>query len=296
MAKSIRRVSLCFVLAIALVFTMMPLALQPAKAADRSAAGAVTMPASKTMALIQGVNTKINFGTTYNYDSYYYFQIKPTKTGYITVTSDYISGYNVALCNASKKLASRESKSLDDFYSAGSSYAYQKVLCYGVKKGKTYYIRVKGASGERTSDTAAYPNYSDRPFIGSIKWTNSAVKGIKYGKSKKKAVVLKKNKTRKGVVLAGVTKHQWYKIKTSKKKVKISFYAKNNCGTIYARVHYRTYGSHGKWLKGRLFAMRGDSHYKDAGTITKYTKKTATYYVEVYPDYKASGAYTLKWK
>lgn len=127
----------------------------------------------------------------------------------------------------------------------------------------------------------------------TLKWTNSAVKGIKYGKTKKKAVVLKKNKTRKGLIKAGITKHQWYKIKTSKKKIKLSFYAKKNCGTIYARVHYKSYG---RWQKGKLFAMRGDSHYKDMGTLTKNYRGKATYYVEVYPDYKASGAYTLKWK
>lgn len=285
MAKSLKRTSICFVLAIALAFTMMPLAAQPAKAADRSPAGAVTMPASKTMTLTEGVNTKINFGTTYDYQSYYYFRIAPKKTGYISITSDYISGWDVALCNASKKLASRESKSLDDFLSSGSSYAYQNVLNYGVKAGTVYYIRVKGASGEHAS--------YDQPYVGSIKWTNSAVTGIKYGKTKKKAVVLKKNKKRKGVIKAGSTKHQWYKIRTAKKKIKISFSAKNNCGTLYARVHYKSYG---KWYKSRMYAMRSSDAYKNACTMTKNFKKKTTYYVEVYPDYKSSGAYTLKWK
>ena len=75
MAKSIKRVSICFVLALALVVTMMPLAAQPAKAADRTAAGAVVMPASRELTLAQGKATKINFGTTYDYQNYYYFKI-----------------------------------------------------------------------------------------------------------------------------------------------------------------------------------------------------------------------------
>lgn len=293
MTKSIKRVSLCFVLAIALAFTMMPLTAQPASAADKTVAGAVTMPASKTLTLAQGKATKINFGTTYDSDSFYYFKIKPTKTGYITITSDYIHGSKVALCNASKKLVSRSDKGYDDFYSAGSQYAYQKVLNYGVKKGTTYYIRVQGASTDRTSDTALYESYTDIPYIGTIKWTNTAVKSIKYGKTKKKALVIKKNKKKNGVIKAGSTKHQWFKIKTAKKKIKISFSAKYNCGTIYARVHYKSYG---KWYKSRMFAMRSTDGYKNACTLTKNTSKKVTYYVEVYPNYKASGAYALKWK
>ena len=285
MAKSLKRTSICFVLAIALAFTMMPLAAQPAKAADRSPAGAVTMPASKTMTLTEGVNTKINFGTTYDYQSYYYFRIVPKKAGYISITSDYISGWDVALCNASKKLASRESKSLDDFLSSGSSHAYQNVLNYGVKAGTVYYIRVKGASGDRAS--------YDQPYVGSIKWTNKAVKNIKYGKTKKKAAVLKRNKAKNGVIKAGSRKHQWFKIRTAKKKFKISISAKHNCGTIYAKVHYKTYG---RWTSSRMSAMRHDDYYKDSGVMTTNARKKQTYYIEVYPQYKSSGEFILKWK
>ena len=272
---------------------MMPLAAQPAKAADRTVAGAVTMPASKTITLAQGKATKINFGTTYDTSSYYYFKIKPTKTGYITITNDYVHGSNIALCNASKKLASREGKSYDDFYSAGSQYPYQKVLNYGVKKGTTYYIRIKGGSGERTTDEALYQYYSDRPYIGTITWTNKAVKNIKYGKTKKKAVTLKRNKKKYGVIKAGSRKHQWFKIRTAKKKFTISISAKYNCGTIYAKVHYKSYG---RWYSSRLSAMRHDDYYKASGKMTTNARKKQTYYIEVYPSYKSSGAYTLKWK
>ena len=288
---SVKRITVCAFLALALVFTMIPLS-QPANAAaDRSVSGSVTMPASRTITLAQGKATKINFGTEYDTTHYYYYKIVPTKTGYITVTSDFIHGSNVALCGADKKLASRGNKNYDDFYSAGSQYAWQTTLKYGVKKGKTYYIRVKGASTEKTTDE--YENYADKPYIGTMKWTNTAVTGLKYGATKKKSSLIKRNKTRKGVIKAGSTKAQWYKISTKRKKIKISFSAKNNCGTLYAKVYYKSYG---KWYSSRMYAMRSTDGYKSACTLTKSSKKRTTYYIKVYPDYRTSGAYTLKWK
>ena len=284
MGKSIKKTSICFALALTLVFTMMPFA-QTAEAADgdRSPAGAITMPTNRTLALKQGVDTKINFGTEYDDQNYYYFQIKPTKTGYITITSDYIEGNAVALCNANKELLSRGNKSSDDFYYSDSSYPYLAVLNYGVKAGKTYYIRVKGASTELTAN--------DQPFVGSIKWTNSGVKGIGYGTLKNNAVSLQNNKAKSGVIIAGNTNHQWYKIKTSKKKVKISLSAKNNCGKFYARVYYK---ASGKWYSTKMTVERSADRYKNRFAITNNKKKTAKYYIEIYPKYKASGAYTLK--
>lgn len=256
---------------------------------DRSATGSIPLPADRTIAVSEGVETKINFGTNYDYQNYYYFQIKPTKTGYITITSDYIRGSDVALCNSSKKVISVASKNIDDSLYYYSNRAYQTALRYGVKKGTTYFIRVEGAS----TLNEGYVNNVKTPYVGTIKWTNTAVKKIKYGKKKKKAVKLKKGEVRNGVVLAGNTKHQWYKIKTNKKKFKITFASKNNNGTLYARVHYKSFG---KWYKRSLYVMRYDKANKNIGTVTTNKKHMATYYIEVYPDYKTSGAYTLKWK
>lgn len=122
MAKSIRRVSLCFVLAIALVFTMMPLALQPAKAAE---ATTLDMSSATTAELKVNVPTKLYFGGSTTYDNDYYFKIRPTKTGIITVSGSKLSGY-VDLCNASKKVVSKDSKSYGSYFSADSSFPYQR--------------------------------------------------------------------------------------------------------------------------------------------------------------------------
>lgn len=285
MSISIKRGLICFFLAIALVLTMVPLTQTANAAVDRSPTGAVTMPASRTLAIAQNTATKINFGTEYDYQNYYYYQIKPTKTGYISFKTDFTHGNSIALCNSSKKLISRSSKSLDDFFSAGSQYPYQAVINYGVKKGVTYYVRVKGASTERVS--------YDQPYVGTVKWTNTAVKNTKYGKTKKRALLIKRNRVKNGVIKAGSRKAQWFKITTTRKKIRISFSAKNNCGTIYAKVYYKSYG---KWYNGRMYAMRSTSGYKDACTLTKTSKKKTTYYIKVYPDYRSSGAYKLKWK
>ena len=283
MSKIVKRVS-AILMAAAIAFAFMP-AFDAAYAMnDMSPAGSVQMPASKTMSIAEAKEVKINFGTKANYDSYFFFQIRPSKTGYITFTNDYVHGSDVALCNASKKVISRGDAKYDDFYSANSQYAYQAVLHYGVKKGDTYYIRVKGGSTD-------HENY-DKPYIGTVKWTNSAVKGMKYGKSKKKASVLKKNKTRKGLFVAGNKKAQWYKIKSKKKKIKISLSSSANCGSIKATVYYKSYGS---WYNNSLTVFRGGDKTR-IGTLTSTRKAKKTVYIKVAPVNMTSGSYQIKWR
>lgn len=256
-----------------------------AKAAfgDRNPAGSVVMPADKVLEVAEGADTKINFGKTYDYSNYYYFKIKAKKTGYIVFKNDYTHGYSVVLCNAKKKVISKGESYSDDFYSAGSQYKWQDVLHYGVKKGTVYHIRVKGASTERF-------DYNS-PYIGSMKWTNKAVKAAKFGKSKKKAKKIKRNKKIKGLFVAGNKKAQWYKVKANKKKTNFYFEAKNSNGAIAVEVHYKSYG---KWWKNSMNAWRSDENSRFG--YLKSNKKKNTYYVKVYPKGKTSGTYTLRWK
>lgn len=272
-------------LAMAVCFSFLP-ALDTAKAAmnDRTVEGSVPMPVDKTLSIPQGQEVKINFGTEYDYQTFYYFKIKPTKTGYINFVNDYTHGSSIALCNAKKKVISREDKEYDDFFSAGSSYKYQTYLRYGVKKGVNYYIRVKGASTER----AQY----GLPYIGTVKWTNVVVKGIKYGKTKKKGVVLKKKKKRTGLIIAGNKKPQWYKINSKQKKTRIYFSTKATNGTLYAEVYYKSFG---KWYSNKIHIGRHDSYRSNNGYITSNKKKN-TYYVKVCPKNSASGQYQIYWK
>ena len=252
---------------------------------DRNPAGSVSMPADKTISAEAGVETKINFGKKLDYGSYYYIKIKPAKTGYIEFIDDFTHGNSLALCNAKKKPISRASNSYDDFFSAGSAYPYQAVIHYGVKKGTVYHIRFKGSSSERVQ--------YDYPYIGTVKWTNKAVKAAKYGKSKKKAKTIKSGKNIKGLFTAGNKKAQWFKVKSKKKKTNFFFSSQKTNGTLRCEVYYKSIG---KWYNLRLSALRSDGNDKAHGYLKAYGSKSNTYYLKIYPDYTSSGAYSVKWK
>lgn len=201
----------------------------------------------------------------------------------VSFVDDYTCGNAIALCNSNKKMISRADANRDDFYAYAEVAAskYQPVVYYGVKKNTVYYIRVKGASTKKEANNQHY--------IGTVKWTNFAVKGIKYGKKKRMAVALKKNKVKNGVFLAGNRKAQWYKISTKKTINRIILTANKNCGTIKAKVYYKRYG---RWTSTIITGSRSGSYYY----LKRYSGKIKKAYVKVYPDYKSSGAYKLKWK
>ena len=286
MKKNAARLFTVLMVMACMLILMMALGQTEAHAAfnDRTPAGAITMPANRTMTIPANKAVKINFGTVYDYNTnYYYFQIRPTKTGTIKFTNDYTHGDSVVLCNSSKKVISRGYKNYDDFYSAGSSYAYQKVLYYGVKKGVTYYIRVKGAS----TDRASY----EYPYIGSVMWSNKASSQSKYGKKKSKAKAIKKKKTVKGLFTAGNKKGQWYKITNKQKTTKIIFKSPRTNGTIKVKIYYKSLGH---WYNSTYSVSRSSGKNPITGTISKKVKHT--YYLKVFPDGKSSGNYTLMWK
>ena len=220
------------------------------------------------------------------YDNTYYFKVKPTKTGYITVSGDTVwpmGGY-VNLCDANKKLISKDSKKWDGPYlSTDSSIKYMTNVNFGVKKGKTYYIRIHKCTVIKKNDAGDY--------IATLKWKNTAVKNIKYGKTKKKALKIKRNKAKYGVIKAGSRKAQWYKFSTKKKSFYVGFNAKNSNGMIYAEVYYKNYG---KWYTYKMYSGRGYKTDKAKGSKNKAIKQT--YYIKVYPRYKSSGSYKLVWK
>lgn len=252
---------------------------------DRKPAGSVPMPENNTITVKQGTETKINFGTKYYEKRYYYIKIEPSKTGYIEFTDDFTQGNSITLCNTRKKPISRSSNISDDYYNADSSYRYQEIINYGVKKGKVYYIRIKGSSKERFKD--------ESPYIGTVKWMNRAVKAAKYGKSQKKAPTIKENKKNKGLFKAGSTKAQWFKIKSKKKKTRVYFSSKKINGKLVCEVHYN---SMGKWYHIKLHTERSDDKYKNSGVFNPYNSKSNIYYLKIYPEHTTSGAYTVMWK
>lgn len=222
------------------------------------------------------------WGSEYEYDNVTYFELKPSKTGFITFTAWY-SGYT-ALCDSNKKVVSIGSYSGGDYLSGLSTFPYQRTISYGVKAGKTYYLMMTGMPNEKNEDGI---------YTATVKWTNTKVKSSKYGAKKSKSVAIKRGKTVKGLFVAGNKKGQWFKITNKQKKTKITFTSKNNNDKLKVLVYYKSFN---KWYKSTHYVYRSDSGYKNVLTGTVSRKIKHTYYLKVYPDGKSSGMYTLKWK
>lgn len=191
-----------------------------------------------------------------------YFSFKAPYTGYLRVQGDTTVGnHKVVLCDASKRALS------------GASYL-GNVPTYGVAKGKTYYIRVDA----RFNSNGIY----------ALKAINSKI-SEKSGKTKKKAVTIKKKKTKKGIIESGKNSKQadWYKFKlTSKKKVKINVTTGSN--ESLKIILYKG----GKRIITKT--VRGNST-GDITSVGKWPK--GTYYIKVQRGTStSSGYYTLKWK
>lgn len=191
-----------------------------------------------------------------------YFAIKASSTGYLMAQGDNTAKYyKVALCDSSKKALS------------GESYL-TNAPTYGVKAKKTYYLRV----------TSSYNS------LGAFKFkaTNTKI-SEKSGKTKKKAVTIKKKQTRKGTVEAGSAGKQidWYKFKLSGKK-SVRFAVTTGSNDAIKIIFYK--GS--KKISSKT--VRGNA----TGTISSVGKWTkGTYYIRVQRgNSKSSGYYTLKWK
>lgn len=197
-------------------------------------------------------------------DQINYFKFKATQTGYITAMADSDSGYaKVVLCNSKKKAYS------------GSTYA-KYIPAYGVTKGKTYYIKVT--------------NSGDSKGYYCFRIDNKKI-SEKSGKTKSKAVNVKKNKTVNGTIQAGSSKADWYKIKLTKKQ-KLNVYISGRTNNtlkikLYAGKNSRSYSLNNSY-DGKGFSYK----------IYTYNKlPKGTYYVQISRgNSKSSGVYSLKWK
>lgn len=216
---------------------------------------------------------------TYN-DEYPWFVYKATADGYITLQYIGDEGYDhegsVTLYNSSKKAISGQV-----FFDTNDKTEYKTV--FGVKKGQTYYIRAEYV----------------REYFG-IKLTQTAVKE-KSGKNRKKAVVVKKNKTVKGTMIAGENKADWYKIKLTKNQV-LKVITQGSTSGSYNGFELTIYYSNGKKYANPTTCIKGiDSKYTTK-TVKLFTNKAVkikkgTYYIKISKkDKNASGYYTLKWK
>lgn len=189
-----------------------------------------------------------------------YFKFKAAQNGVIKAYgSTNATGYSVALYNSKKKALS-----------GWTPLRYNPT--YGVKKGQTYYIRVK-------SSRNSYGYYN-------FKITNPAVKE-KSGKNKAKAVTVKRSKAVKGMILAGNGQADWYKFKkTNKKTTKITVKGQTN-GAFRVTV-YRG----GKKVSSKTFDYRYRGY-----EFTLYNYPKGTYYVKIErANAKSSGYYAMAWK
>lgn len=191
-----------------------------------------------------------------------YFKYKATATGYIrTYANEEVSsryGVKVTLCNSSKKALS-------------TAAFIRNNPTYGVRKGKTYWIRL----------TNSYSN-SDGFYAFQIKSVKIAEKS---GKTLKKAVTVKRKKVVKGTIEAGVNQADWYKFKlTGRKAVTISLTGGTD-GEFKFTVYRGT---------KRVGSKNAPKNFK--GTLKSRGKwPKGTYYIKVQRVGKTSGYYSMKW-
>lgn len=191
-----------------------------------------------------------------------YFKYKATATGYIrTYANEEVSsryGVKVTLCNSSKKALS-------------TAAFIRNNPTYGVRKGKTYWIRLTNSDSN-----------SDGFYAFQIKSVKIAEKS---GKTLKKAVTVKRKKVVKGTIEAGVNQADWYKFKlTGRKAVTISLTGGTD-GEFKFTVYRGT---------KRVGSKNAPKNFK--GTLKSRGKwPKGTYYIKVQRVGKTSGYYSMKW-
>lgn len=197
-------------------------------------------------------------------------------------------GY-ITFCNSNKKALGKKREIFD----TADSRARLKNRTYGVKKGATYYIKVESIGGVKVSAS-----------VKSIK-KNAGTK-ISNAKS------LGKNKTIKGVIIAGSKTADWYKIKLTRKQMLKLTYTVDTNGAVpsgdsiyyYNGIKFTLYQSNGKkfvddYAFGNLLNPKDTVTYyvEDRLSHQKSGLNPGTYYVKVERyNPTSSGSYTLKWK
>lgn len=214
-----------------------------------------------------------------------YIKFKATNTGYVTIKMqnasalDYAYGY-ITFCDSKKKALNSANEKWDTSYDKAAYYTRS----FGVKKGKTYYVKIESLYGVKVTAT----------FKKVTKSSNS---------SKAKAKTLKAKTTAKGVIIAGEKSVDWYKIKVSgNKKIQLSYTAKTNGDTDYNGIKVTLCTKNGKPYKSSdwVSAWTPSSWYKAFRTNSLTGQQVGvadgTYYIKVERYNKtSSGYYTLKW-
>lgn len=270
MKKSVIRLLVAVMVMVSAVLTMV----QNAEAKDMDSIGYLTPEGSTVLNWTEEESNASEF-------IYMPFQVK--KDGYVTFTAnntpenagDHFRG-TWFLCNSAKK----------EITSTGDCGFWEDdKITLAVKGGNTYFLKVKCSDEEIVIDHQ-YREVND-----------------KSGNKKSKACKLKKNKKAEGLLMAGESKVDWYKITLTKKQVlKLTFAVKS-----YRGIGVRVYDKKGEEVYELREWFSNDTDNTDdpvtlsskdySGNFKKLPK--GTYYVKVYNNAKDSmgcGYYSLKWK
>ncbi|MCM1257225.1 MAG: hypothetical protein NC307_05175 [Roseburia sp.] len=217
---------------------------------------------------------------------YIWISYQPKSDGYLTIRNVNVgnvpaNGY-LALYNKTKSYAlSSRSISYSGKYSNKNSAAeYWTKNVFGLRKGEIYYIRVKAFTAVTLK--SSFKKLED-----------------KAGALQTKALNVKKNKTKTGLIPAGGTTPDWYKIKL-KKNQKIQLYY-----NIHTKGSFRlSLYSARRRLASKVISSQGSQKLTIAvqqtstnGKITKKALSKGTYYIKFEPaNNLTSGYYTFKWK
>lgn len=192
----------------------------------------------------------------------YDVKFKAEKTGLLTLTQFNGTSFDITLLSSKKKALSK------------SSFNWGGTSSYAVKKGSTYYFRLNASIGN-----------DDRSISYSIAGA-SAPKNT----SKKKAITLKKGKTKSIVILPGDKKTHYFKIKMKKKKkLNLSFTTAGNGDVIYDLIK----GSKRVAIRRELDRSGTNGPVK---SVYKLSKGTYYFRIKLNTKSKSSGRFTLKLK
>lgn len=275
MKKSVMRLLVAVTVMMSAVLTMV----QNAEAKDMDSIGYLTSSGS----------TVLNWTEEEAYaQEFIYMPFQVKKDGYVTFTvnntpenaGDHFRG-TWFLCNSAKK----------EITSTGDCGFWEDDnITFAVKGGNSYFLKVKTyGAREAVVIDHQYREVSD-----------------KSGNKKSKAYKLKKNKKAEGLLMAGESKVDWYKITLTKKQVlKITVAQKS-----YRGLGMKVYDSKGEEVYGLdYWKVSSSDTLDDPDTLSslnapgvgksKFKKlPKGTYYVKIYgnKEAKCCGYYSLKWK
>ena len=250
-----------------------------ASAASRSVkfGGEITIQPGDTAVIDMSGTESAASSDGYIDGTYTWLKFRPEKTGRLKVAAQKSICYTW-LTDSSKKVLSGDWGWICDDIEVYNS------VSFGVKKGRTYYIKVRGYAKEKRCE---------------IK-TSFTPQGVTGGAKKSKAKSVKKNKWQKGLILIGTKSARWYKIKL-KKSQRVSLYFKlygNGYTYLYAWSK-KTGGITRKIWRDNILDGYTEGNLNDKTKCMRTPKlpKGTVIYVKVFNKKKTdSGFYQIKWK